>query len=388
VLLLEPMQAAAEGARDRRRRVWRVGASVLALAGAAALAHWRPWLLGGDIPSFCGGWLLVGQGKGLAAARIGLAVLLLLPLGGLTRTGQRLLRGVGVSVLTVGWLLLLMNYGCYAANEVVLKAHQRRWRVMAGKIQRKAPSGDRLLILMDDLPEQLYFHAQFRIGGQAAYLRPAGQPWFARPLKVASDGKILSPMDQERTWLLANARWRISAKPVVRLGRYNLYDLGGYPPAKIDLQQLRQTLQGMVETPSPADARGFPQGFDLTWLAVEPPRSWRAGDRAEVCVKIRNDSPFPLRPGDLRYAIGYHWSNFPLTGRWQAAVWDDGNYTFLPDELAPGQTTRLKVSVRVPDQPSPDWVLSLSPILVGDYERRWTAGDQEKALPVTVESER
>jgi hypothetical protein len=389
LLLLGRPEGFAPPVRPAPARVSMVLASIVIVAGAVAIARWRALLLTTNLPSLAGCWLAHDRGENLLAGRLALAGVALAGPAALwiaAASGRLPRRRPRLAACAVAWLLLLFNTGYYAAHQCVHRPLIEGDKELARKIRREIPADGRLLILIDDMPANVYFQVHFRCPGVALELAPHDEFWFAKPIRFSPGGQIVAPDGQQRTWLLANARWPIEGEPVERVRRFNLYDLSAYPPARMDLERLAQMLEGDTPALPEPDEQGFPKGFELTWMSVTPPRQWRAGDTATVRTTLRNDSPFALRPDDLRYAIGYHWGNHELTGTWDAAVWDDGNYSYLPDTLEPGQSADLEIRIAVPEAPHDGWSLSLAPVRVGEHARLWAIEHARRhTLQVRVE---
>jgi hypothetical protein len=368
------------GLRVRSAAVLGVAGAVL---GAMLFTYWRRFNLATAVPSFQGSWLVFSRRE---AARPALALMLVVvavaPLALATIAATRSLARwrPRLPALGVAWLFLVFNFGAYASHNAIVRDIVREDVEFARHIRRKLPADARLIILTDRMSSERYFRLHFLCPGLPVRIVPSDEYWFAAPLKFAPGGRPLPPDDKHAWWLLAARTWPFVGEAVDREDGFELFDLAANPPVRMDLEALNEKLQGTpIDIPPPGND-GFPAGFDLTWMRIEPPRRWRAGETVTIRLTLRNDSPFVLLPDPRRFAIGYHWGNHTLTGDWNSVVWEDGNYAFLPEDLRPGQTVVVKLPVQTPDTPHDDWLLTLAPVMLGDEERLWSTVEQRNRL--------
>ncbi len=132
--------------------------------------------------------------------------------------------------VAVAGLLAALNLGWYGAHAfsvrpIVLSDHE-----LARDVEDALPPGHRLLILRDGLHERTIGHAGFWNPGLTVYVANSSAVWYSRPLEVGPEGRIVSPFEVEKSWLLASRQWQFNKPPVKNFGTALLYRFGAREP--------------------------------------------------------------------------------------------------------------------------------------------------------------
>jgi 4-amino-4-deoxy-L-arabinose transferase-like glycosyltransferase len=366
VLILLAARARAD-AGGRRRMMLRF-VSLLALASITAwIAYVTRWSILTDSPTFAGLVTVV-----MFDQFVRKTFALMFWVVGAATTVAALFAGRGgvSSVHAVALMFVAFNLGWYGGQDQLTRHFVRDGQALARKVGDKLGRDDKLLVLLDGLTLDTVWHARFRNAGLLVHLDPTRPPWWSSPIMLGADLRVLSPYQQERSWLLASSRWKFNKQPVQLVQNTALYALSGEPPLRFDpAQPLPPSVRPMTDLE--AARRRDLTNLRLTVLEHNIPERWQAGRASAVRLRLRNDSLFSL-PVDRDWRAGYHWARPGDPGGGTAAVWDDDHNAPLPKQVPTGEEFVLYLNVLAPPTPGAGWWLTVRPFETVDGRREWS----------------